>query len=253
MSTRVDDIAMTAPEPVLRQDGISLWRQIASRLQHDIGAGVYPPGGRLPTEAELSHHFGVNRHTVRRALEELSRGGLVRVEQGRGSFVAEDVLEYAVEPRTRFSEWIRRHNMEPSGRLLQLKETAADSHVAGGLGIRSGSRVIFLERLGFADDRPVSLSQHYFPAARLRGLLDALRATPTITEALKAVGVSDYLRQITRVTARLPNTEEAELLRMPRNRPLLVTENVNVDRAGTVVEFGVSRYPTPRVQIVFEP
>jgi GntR family phosphonate transport system transcriptional regulator len=244
---------MTAPEPVLRQDGISLWRQIASRLQHDIGAGVYPPGGRLPTEAELSHHFGVNRHTVRRALEELSRGGLVRVEQGRGSFVAEDVLEYAVEPRTRFSEWIRRHNMEPSGRLLQLKETAADSHVAGGLGIRSGSRVIFLERLGFADDRPVSLSQHYFPAARLRGLLDALRATPTITEALKAVGVSDYLRQITRVTARLPNTEEAELLRMPRNRPLLVTENVNVDRAGTVVEFGVSRYPTPRVQIVFEP
>ena len=253
MSTRVDDIAMTAPEPVLRQDGISLWRQIASRLQHDIGAGVYPPGGRLPTEAELSHHFGVNRHTVRRALEELSRGGLVRVEQGRGSFVAEDVLEYAVEPRTRFSEWIRRHNMEPSGRLLQLKETAADSHVASGLGIRSGSRVIFLERLGFADDRPVSLSQHYFPAAKLRGLLDALRATPTITEALKAVGVSDYLRQVTRVTARLPNAEEAELLRMPRNRPLLVTENVNVDRAGTVVEFGVSRYPTPRVQIVFEP
>ena len=40
---------------------------------------------------------------------------------------------------------------------------------------------------------------------------------------------------------------------MPRNRPLLVTENVNVDRAGTVVEFGISRYPTPRVQIVFEP
>ena len=101
---------------MLRQDGVALWRQIATRLQHDIGAGIYPPGGRLPTEAELSQQFRVNRHTVRRALEELSRGGLVRVEQGRGSFVAEDVLEYAVEARTRFSEWIRRHNMEPSGR-----------------------------------------------------------------------------------------------------------------------------------------
>ena len=112
---------------------------------------------------------------------------------------------------------------------------------------------MLLERLGFADDRPVSLAQHYFPAARLRGMLDALRAAPTITEALKAVGVSDYLRQVTRVTARLPNAEEAELLRMPRNRPLLVTENINVDRAGMVVEFGISRYPTPRVQIVFEP
>ncbi len=249
----MDEVAVTPLEPVHRQDGVALWRQIATRLQHDIGAGTYPPGGRLPTEAELSARFRVNRHTVRRALEELSRGGLVRVEQGRGSFVAEDVLEYAVEARTRFSEWIRRHNMEPSGRLLQLKETAANSHIATGLGIRSGSRVVLLERLGFADDRPVSLSQHYFPTARLRGILDALRTAPTITEALKSVGVTDYLRQVTRVTARLPNAEEAELLRMPRNRPLLVTENVNVDRAGTVVEFGLSRYPTPRVQIVFEP
>ncbi len=244
---------MTSAEPVLRQEGVALWRQIANQLQQDIGAGVYTPGGRLPTEAELSQHFRVNRHTVRRALDELSRGGLVRVEQGRGSFVAEDVLEYAVEPRTRFSEWIRRHNKEPSGRLMQLKETAANTQVAAGLGIRAGSRVVLMERLGFADDRPVSLSQHYFPAARLRGILDALQTAPSITEALKAVGVSDYLRQMTRVTARLPNGEEAELLRMPRNRPLLVTENINVDRAGMVVEFGISRYPTPRVQIVFEP
>ena len=53
--------------------------------------------------------------------------------------------------------------------------------------------------------------------------------------------------------ARLPNAEEADLLRMPRNRPLLVAENTNVDRAGAVVEFGIARYPTPRVQIVFEP
>jgi len=253
MSGQMDEVAVTQIEPVHRQDGVALWRQIATRLQHEIGAGTYPPGGRLPTEAELSARFRVNRHTVRRALEELSRGGLVRVEQGRGSFVAEDVLEYAVEARTRFSEWIRRHNMEPSGQLLQLKETAANSHIANGLGIRSGSRVVLLERLGFADDRPVSLSQHYFSTARLRGILDALRTSPTITEALKTVGVTDYLRQVTRVTARLPNAEEAELLRMPRNRPLLVTENVNVDRAGTVVEFGLSRYPTPRVQIVFEP
>src|ERR1700755_1939400 len=157
MRVGTNDNPMTL-EPVLRQDAVALWRQTANRLQHDIGSGTYPPGGQLPTEAVLSQQFRVNRHTVRRALDELSRGGLVRVEQGRGSFVAEDVLAYAVEPRTRFSAWIRRHNMEPSGRVLQLKETTADSHVANGLGIRSGSRVVFLERLGFADDRPVSLS-----------------------------------------------------------------------------------------------
>lgn len=239
--------------PVLRQDGVSLWRQIAGKLQQDITDGTYPVGGRLPTEAQLSRQFGVNRHTVRRALEELSRSGLVRVEQGRGSFVAEEVLEYAVEPRTRFTEWIRRHNKEPSGRVLQLKETLADAQVAGNLGIRAGAHVVLLERLGLADGRPVNVTSHFFPAARLRGILDALRSHARITDALRAVGVADYLRQTTRVTARLPSAEEAELLGMPRNRPLLVTENVNVDRAGQLVEFAIGRYPTPRVQIVFEP
>ncbi len=242
-----------ADEMLERQQGVALWRQITTRLQQSIASGRYPPGGQLPTEQMLSRHFGVNRHTVRRALEELSRGGLVRVEQGRGSFVAEDVIEYTVEPRTRFSEWVRRQNREPSGRILRLTEIAADAQLAKHLNLRTGGHVIMMERLGFADDRPVSLAAHHFPANRFRGLMDALRREPTITAALRAVGVPDYMRQTTRVTARLPTAEEAELLRTPRNRPLLITENINVDHAGTVVEFGIARYPTPRVQIVFEP
>jgi GntR family phosphonate transport system transcriptional regulator len=252
----MDEIVMTplnADLPVRRQDGVALWRQIANTVQERIGAGAYPPGKQLPTEAEMARAFAVNRHTVRRALEELSRGGLIRIEQGRGSFVAEDVIDYTVAPRTRFSEWIRRHNKEPSGRVLRLAEMAAHATVAAGLGIRTGAKVVVMERLGFADDRPVSLATHNFPAARFRGLLDALRTAPTITEALRAVGVSDYMRQVTRVSARLPTPDEATLLRTARTRPLLVTENINVDSAGAIIEYGVALYPTPRVQIVFEP
>ena len=65
--------------------------------------------------------------------------------------------------------------------------------------------------------------------------------------------MADYLRQSTRVSARLPSASEATALAMARGLPLLVCENVNVDRAGRIVEFGIARYPTPRVQIVFEP
>ncbi len=238
---------------VNRQDGVTLWRQIAGQIQGDIASGAYKPGARLPTEAELSTRFAVNRHTVRRALEELSRGGLVRVEQGRGSFVAEDVLDYTVEARTRFSEWIRKHNKEPSGLVRQLREVSAERRVADGLGVRAGSKIVLLERLGFADDRPVSLARHYFPATKLKGILQALQGTPSVTDALRLVGVDDYLRLQTRVTARLPTQTEAGLLRMARNRPVLITENINIDRAGAIVEFAYGCYPTPRVQIVFEP
>jgi GntR family transcriptional regulator, phosphonate transport system regulatory protein len=257
----VDEIVMTQPsfrgaistDAGLRRAGVTLWRQIVEALEKQITAGELPPGARLPTEAQLSERFGVNRHTVRRAMEELSRTGLIRVEQGRGSFVAEDVLDYTIAPRTRFSEWIRRQNKEPSGRVLQLREMPAEQNVATPLGLRSGARVVRMQRLGFADGRPVSLADHFFPAARLPGLLAAMQETTSITEALRRVGVEDYLRQSTRVSARAPTAEEASLLRMPRNRPLLVCENINVDHSGQVVEFGISRYPTPRVQIVFEP
>jgi GntR family phosphonate transport system transcriptional regulator len=238
---------------VQRQEGVALWRQIASSLGRDIASGRYPPGSQLPTEAALSAQFGVNRHTVRRAIEEMSRGGLVRVEQGRGSFVAEDVMDYVVSSRTRFSEWVRRHNKEPSGRTLRLEEVRAEQPVATALGLRPGARVILMERLGLADGRPLSLCSHHFPAARYPGLLQALREAPTITEALSRVGVGDYVRQVSRICARLPTAAEADLLRMPRNRPVLTAENINVDREGGIVEVGLACYPTPRVQVVFEP
>jgi GntR family transcriptional regulator, phosphonate transport system regulatory protein len=248
-----DPMAEPAPFTLPRRDGVALWRRIAEVLRAEIAAGTPAPGARLPSEAELARRFGVNRHTLRRALEELAGAGLIRIAQGRGSFVSEDVLDYAIGPRTRFSEWIRRHNKEPSGKVLRLEEIPAEAPVARGLGLDPGAPVILLERLGLADERPVSLTAHHFPAALAPGLLAALRGAPSITAALAAVGIADYRRAVTRVTARLPSPEEAALLRTPRTRPLLVSENVNVDADGRVVEFGLARYPTPRVQIVFEP
>ena len=248
-----NDLGDAGADRLRRAEGIALWRQIVGALRGEIESGTHVPGAQLPTEAQLSARFGVNRHTVRRALEEMSRLGLVRVEQGRGTFVTEDVLDYSVSQRVRFSEWIRRQNKEPSGRVLRAAEITADQQVAAQLRVRPGSRIAMIERLGLADGRPVALTVHHFNAARFPNLLGALRRHPTITEALADVGVQDYRRLVTRVSARLPTAEEAGLLRVARARPLLVTENINVDEAGEVIEFGVARYPTPRVQIVFEP
>src|SRR5690242_15523560 len=126
----------SAAAPLARGLGVALWRQIAGSLEKEISEGRLPAGTRLPTEAELSTRFAVNRHTVRRAMEELQSRGLVRIEQGRGSFVAEDVLDYPLGPRTRFSETIRRQNREPQGRILRLDEIDADGTVAEALKLR---------------------------------------------------------------------------------------------------------------------
>jgi GntR family transcriptional regulator, phosphonate transport system regulatory protein len=237
---------------LVRRDGVALWRQIERALDAEITAGKLPPGARLPTEAELTARFAVNRHTVRRAMEELEARGLVRIEQGRGSFVAEDVLDYRLGPRTRFSENIRRQNKEPEGRILRVAEIAAEASLAELLRIRRGKAVLVVERLALANGRPVVIGAHHFPLPRFAPVAASLAQSASITAALAACGVPDYRRQVTRITARLPTPEEAELLQQSRSRPVLVTEAVNVDPAGVVVDVTFARYAAGRMQLVVE-
>lgn len=235
-----------------RRAGIALWRQIGSVLEAAIRAGQHAPGERLATEAELAARFAVNRHTIRRAMEELEMRGLVRVEQGRGSFVAEDVLDYPLGPRTRFSEIIRAQNREPAGQMLRIVEIPSEPRIAELLRIRPGRPVILAERLAMADGRPVALGSHHFPAARFRQIAALLQGDASITRALAACGVPDYRRQVTRISARMPSAEEALALQQARSRPLLVSEAVNVDPEGRPVDATLTRYAAGRAQLVVE-
>ena len=244
---------MTPPaDRLARGEGIALWRQIAQALEQGITAGTHPPGGRLPSEAELSAQHGVNRHTVRRALEALSQRGLIRIEQGRGSFVAEDVVDYPVGPRTRFSELIRAQNREPAGRILQIAAVPAEAAVAEALRIRPGKPVLRVDRLGLADDRPVVLGLHHFVLPRFANLPAELAGHGSITQGLAACGVADYRRMSTRLTARLPTAQEAEILQQARARPVMVAEALNSDPDGRPIDFTLSCYAAGRVQILIE-
>jgi len=241
-----------------RRAGIALWSRIAEQLTASIRAGHALPGTRLPTEAALARDFQVNRHTIRRALDELARARLIRTEHGRGSFVAETVFEYEITRRPRFSEWVRRHNREPEGEMLGLGEidlsTIAEAEViAEALDLAPQEKVIALERLGKADARPLALARHFFPAARLPGLLAALASEPGITAALCRVGIADYVRKRSRIGSRMPSRREADLLRLAEDIPLLACENLNTTPDGTPTEICFVVYPASRVELVVEP
>lgn len=246
------EVSMTGA-PLARGQGVALWRQIAASLEGEIAHGGRAAGERLPTEAVLTQRFGVNRHTVRRALEDLEARGLIRVEQGRGAFVAEDVVDYRLGPRTRFSELIRRQNREPAGRILRLSEIPAETQLAEALGIRRGRMVLKVDRLGLSNGRPVVIGVHHLPLPRFAVAADVLGEETSITAALAACGLSDYRRKSSRITARLPTPEEADLLQQSRSRPVLVSESLNVDPDGQPVDWTQAIYAAGRVQLVVEP
>ena len=115
-----------------RRAGVSLWRQIAETLEKDIKEQVFEPGQKLPTEAELAERFAVNRHTVRRGIAFLEQEGVIRVEQGRGTFVQERMVDYRLGKRTRFTENIQAQSRIPSGELVRAMVLPADVNVASG-------------------------------------------------------------------------------------------------------------------------
>jgi GntR family phosphonate transport system transcriptional regulator len=129
------DGAMTdGPVTVLaRGEGLAAWRQIADDVAGDIEAGRLAAGAQLPTEAALAARFGVNRHTVRRALAALAERGLVRATQGRGTFVETQRLAYPIGRRTRFSEIVSKAGREAWGDLIGAETVPADPATAEAL------------------------------------------------------------------------------------------------------------------------
>jgi GntR family phosphonate transport system transcriptional regulator len=222
-------------------------------LEAAIASGRFGPGDRLPSENSLSAEFQVNRHTVRRALSVLEKDGRIRVEQGRGSFVRERVVHYPVSRRTRFSENLSRQRRTPGNILLCAVDTEADMQVAEALGIEPGEVVTRITSAGEADGRRISYSTAFFPKTLFPGMIRVYRDLRSVTRTLSHFGVADYSRKQTRIIARMPTGEEAGELSQPRNRPVLVTESVNVDPSGTPVEFGVCLFASDWVQILVEP
>jgi GntR family phosphonate transport system transcriptional regulator len=235
-----------------RRAGVALWRQIQQALEVDIASGAAAPGERLPTEMELAERFNVNRHTVRRAVADLEERGLVRVDQGRGMFVAENVVDYAVGRHTRFSENILHQSRLPGARIVARERLRATPAVAEALGLRPGTTVAMVRRVGDVDGRPVAMAEHFFSLRRFPDVLDVFREESSVSRALARMGVGDFARRTTRVIARMPDRIEADLLQQHRNRPILVTESVDVDGEGLAVEFGIARFAGDRVQLLVE-
>lgn len=226
-----------------------IWKSITATLESDISAGHYRAGDKLPTEAELSARFGVNRHTVRRALADMAERGVVRSRRGAGVFVDAPPTEYPIGRRVRF-----RNNIEAAGRLpgrqvLRCETRPCDQHEAQALNLSVGDPVFVYEGLSLAGDNPIGHFISVFPISRLPDMQEALTKTNSVTEALKLCGVADYTRRDTRLTAEPASTTQALHLRLREGDPLLKSVGINVDPNGIPVEFGTTCFAGERVTL----
>ncbi|PTC01694.1 phosphonate metabolism transcriptional regulator PhnF [Thalassospira xiamenensis] len=232
--------------------GLSIWKQIEKQLLADIASGVFTPGDKMPTEMELVRRFGVNRHTVRRAMSALVDANVVRVEQGRGAFVQEQILDYPLGAKTRFSQIVSGRHRLPDKRLISSEILKASATIAQFLDVKPGTRVVELFSVSEADGIPLAVATSYLPVARFEGIVEIFTQTKSLTEAFKHFGIDDYSRKTTRISAQLPSSRVASLLKQAKNRPVISTESVDVDSAGVPIEYGITAFSSDRVQLIVE-
>lgn len=226
-----------------------VWKSIASALTEDIAQGRYDTGDKLPAEAQLAARFGVNRHTVRRALAEMAAGGLVHSRRGAGVFVAAKPTDYPIGKRVRFHQNISKGGRIPAKQILTTETRAAAAGEAAALGLEPGDQVHVYDGLSLADGQPIALFQSIFPAERFPGMLTALEETQSVTAALKRCGIEDYTRSETRITARQTTATQALHLRIPEGAPILRTTGINVDSEGSPIEYGRTWFAGDRVTL----
>lgn len=230
-----------------------LWQAIRDTLRDEIARGQWRAGSRLPTEADLAQRFGVNRHTVRRALGALAEAGLVQARRGAGVFVrTADRLPYRIGPRTRFHQNLMDTGRTPSRRILHSAVARATETEATALNLRADAPVHVVEGISLADAQPISLFRSAFCATRFPELGPHLASGASITAALRVLGVSDYTRKSTRISGYAADVLQARHLEVAPGDMLLLSEAINIDPDGHPLEYGRTYFVAARVDLVLD-
>jgi GntR family transcriptional regulator len=199
------------------------YARVVAELQRRIERGDYPPGTLLPSEHQLVEAFEVSRPTIVKALTALRQDGWIATEQGKGSFVRGRPA-LADAQRTR-----------PADKLLELPETGlagelvqagvklAPAHVTALLGADSGTRAFVRQRLLGSDGMAAELAAAWMP-------LDLAKGTDLAAPELLDESIRHHLQMrkkvrfdhaVERVSARRPTGEEASLLGVAADDPVL--------------------------------
>jgi len=164
-----------------------LYQQLMRRLKSDVVAGVYPAGGRIPSEQVLCDTYGVSRVTVRKAMLDLVQEGLLVRKQGKGTFVADARLQRDLQHITSFSDACAQTGRSASSRLVEVRRERALPEDVERLRVSENDEVIAVCRLRLCDGEPVMLEFNRFPAAY--GFVESEPPMGSLYELLRAHGL----------------------------------------------------------------
>jgi GntR family transcriptional regulator len=219
------DQSTGAPPPQLaRHTGTALYSEVTRDLRLRLDRGEFVAGQRLPTEMELARRYGVNRLTVRRALSDLARCGVIRTEHGVGSFVREPVVRHRIDDgHASLSESMAARGLAVTHEVISVGPPPDGDQFPHWPGA-----VVRFRYRRLLEGAPWSLSEAVLPAAVAPASWDG---SVSLTALLQDSG-TPVVRAERAFSADAADHEDARWLEIEPGAPILVVAGINTDLAG---------------------
>ena len=208
-------------------------------------------GNAIPSERQLSVDLGVSRLTVRAALDELVRAGLLDRKRGSGTFIREPKIAQELT-MTSFSEEMRRRGMRPASRTLSLTTTLAGAYLGRCLHVSPSEPIVVAKRLRLADGESMAIETLHVTEARVPELTPKDLEEGSFYELLSSRYGIEIVGGIQTIEPTVTNEEESEALEVPLHSPAFLFERTTRSQTGEIVEFVRSIYRGDRYRLVTE-
>lgn len=222
-------------KPLDKGSPVPLYQQLSATLIAQIGSGDLKPGDRIPSERELAMFLGVSRITARLAIDELLESGLIFRAQGRGTFVAERKM-HGLKGFLSFTEDIHTRGMQARSQILRQEAVVPDAALQQALKLQPGELALRLDRLRFADDKPLAVQSSHLPLRICPGLEKQDLTDKSLFAVLREQYYVHPIWTEAEVQAMTAAPDEAALLGLSTGAPVLVITALTFTDSFEVVE-----------------
>ncbi len=226
-----------------RNSPLPMYYQLKGLLLRQIRDKALAPGDALPSEMELIDAYEVSRTTVRQAIAELVKDGVIYTIKGKGTFVAKPKIDLRYMNKSEsFASQIERSGFKPSTQVVKMELLDAGAEEADALGLELGDKVIRLARLRYADDDPIvyAVSFHPFPLCAFLFEHDLSKQSLYGTLALrKATKVARVKRTVEAIAA---DKSLSQMLKLKKGFPIQHFHTIAYSEADVAVEYCISDY-----------
>ena len=224
------------------------YRWLEETLREDIAQGVYKPGDALPTEHELMRRYALSCTTVRRAVHDLAREGLIYRQAGKGTFVRRAKLEENLMRLTSFAEEMRSRQITPQFKLIRAEMVRAPAEIVHALNLSSGADAFLLERVQIADREPIALARGYWIPVIGEQLAQQDLGQISLYEVIENSFMIPLVEAEESIGSQIANTDVARKLKIAPRAPLLVRRRVTYTSQMRPVEHTTTFYRADRYE-----